>query len=694
MRAAYLLWADDAHIDRLIKSGINTLLIPDYNTPPVPVETPEMPSHARTLDIIGRFKHRALLLLVPVWFQNWFDLPDDQQFTDKQSKRWKRTPCPTSVAYFEKRFDVPLDLYHNNKIDGVVWDIENYAAPGVVDFYNKGLMPTCYCDRCNEIVKDNGNLYQAHRELWHRYMEEFKVKGVTPYSRPWVLDLFPLDTMWFSQTTYEEADWWKLFKIMARWNGQEPKSIGGAWLEKHKDKEVVAYAQSLVGTALPVDFTGYWFYTHSRLTKEDKPCPGPYCGPMQDVFFDDLKKVSGGEQMVCRYKEQIDLELKKCRENIFKILDGCDCSEPSLGGCHPEYEGRGDHPDFPDDKPTEGEKFDHHWYLSKYKDVAENDCYKDKPFAHYYHHGKAEGRKPYPETNDGFTMFVPAGQPSLLFEGGDNGIVTVDRFDHVYMAEGDVFVNINKYETAFFVCHNGKNPMDKKAWQFYRGTRGKTYGLVSFQGDLLSLQSDKGSGFEGTQNARFFNVATGWRSNNTLQKMINPLGVNWFFVQLGRENEFMPDPDEVMIGCLTYRIKGDRDFHTPITLFKGDPYHLKSFRKVGECEGLIGPRSGHATTCSITYVKEHDKYVATLGDWSQSIVHQFIADKLLGPYRETRSDLFKPPMKRHKINDKPAGYSGVFTSTFFKRSGQWYEVLSGHRDADDDNTWIRKVVAK
>jgi len=58
----------------------------------------------------------------------------------------------------------------------------------------------------------------------------------------------------------------------------------------------------------------------------------------------------------------------------------------------------------------------------------------------------------------------------------------------------------------------------------------------------------------------------------------------------------------------------------------------------------------------------------------------------------------------HNINDKPTGYPGVFTSkindqpadspsvfisTLFKRDKQWYEVLSG-----DDNTWIRKVVAK
>jgi len=176
--------------------------------------------------------------------------------------------------------------------------------------------------------------------------------------------------------------------------------------------------------------------------------------------------------------------------------------------------------------------------------------------------------------------------------------------------------------------------------------------------------------------------------------MISYFGVNWFAVQFGKENEFAPNQNEVIIGCVTYKNKGDRDFYTPVRLYAGDPYRLQSFVTLGTCKGLTGPRNGRATTCSITYVKEHDKYVATLGDWSQSVVHQFIADELLGPYKGTRSEYFKPPMKRHRIEDKPAGYSGVFTSTFFKRAGQWYEVLSGHRHADDDNTWIRKVIAK
>lgn len=399
--------------------------------------------------------------------------------------------------------------------------------------------------------------------------------------------------------------------------------------------------------------------------------------------------------MTCTKKEEIKTILKRCYDDIFSILNDCDCedtpSEPD--DCHPEYKGKGDHPDFPDDKPTQGERFDHHWYLKKNQDIANDNCYGDKPFAHYYHHGKAEGRKPYPEES-GFTRFVPFSQPSLLFKGGDNGIVTVDRFDNVFMAEGDVFVGNNKYETAFFVCGPDYHPMDKRVWGFIRGTSGKTYGLVSFKGDLLSLQSDKGSGFEGTQNVRFYNPATGWRSNNTLQQMVNKRGVNWFFVQFGKENEFAPNPDEVIIGCLEYKNKGDRDFYTPVQLYAGNPYRLQSFVLLGNCGGIIGPRGGHATTCSITYVKEYDKFIATLGDWSQSIVYQFVSNKLFMPYKRTRMDFFNPPVKRHRIEDKPAGYSGVFTSTFFKRGDQWYEVLSGHRHKDDDNTWIRRVVAK
>ena len=67
--------------------------------------------------------------------------------------------------------------------------------------------------------------------------------------------------------------------------------------------------------------------------------------------------------------------------------------------CHPEWAGKGNHPNFPNDKPVEGEGFDHHWYLREYPDVAQDKCYGNRPYGHYCVFGRNEGRRPYPEVD-------------------------------------------------------------------------------------------------------------------------------------------------------------------------------------------------------------------------------------------------------------------------------------------------------
>jgi len=696
MRAAYLLWADDNHVERLIKSGVDTLLIPDYNTPPVPIETPEMPSHQRTLDIINKFQGRAEMLIVPIYFQNWFDLPKNQQFISSDGRSWSRTPCPTSAEFFERRFNALSDLYYTGHIDGVVWDLENYAALGVTGFYSEDDMPECHCQRCYKYKDDGADLYEIHRGLWHEYMIDIDIKGMMPYSNPWVVGLFPSDTIWFCEATYEEADYWKLLKISIELGDNPPEASAGVWLEKHSDNNVIDYAESLINDDLPVNFSRYWFYTHSRLTDESKPCPGPYCGPMKNIFYEDLKKVSGGEQMGCKYWGEIDTIMQRCKADIAEVCGNCDCEHEQPEDCYPEYEGQGDHPDYPNDMPTSGERFDHDWYLGTNEDIAESECFHDKPYAHYYHFGKDEGRKPYRPDPDKFRVLNPSSVAVKLIDGGDNGVVTVADNGDVYMAEGDVFVGPTKYETAIFVCRMGDNPMVKSNWEFVKGTSGKTYGLLWFKGMLLSLQSDSGSGFEGTQNCRVWDVFSGWRSNNTLQSIINGRGVNWFFVNKGPGYQHSYQPDTVDIGCMQYANVGDRDFKTPVLLYRGDPHRLQTFELIGPAVGLDGPRNNYTTTCSITYFDWTKQYVSVLGDWAKSVNYQFVTqqDNVRGPYFTAKSDVFVPPMIRHEISEAPSGYSGAFTGNFFERGGIIYEVISGHRHKDDDNTWIRSVIGQ
>lgn len=697
MRSVYLLWADDNHIDRLINSGIDTLLIPDYNSPPAPLETPEMPSYQRTLEIIDRYRNLAKIIIIPAWFQSWFNLPSEQMFTNEAGGAWTRTPCPTSVEYFDSRFAHLHDLNNRGLIDGVLWDVENYAGPGIAGFFSEDDMPQCYCERCRQHTRNGADLYDVHKQLWRTNLTNFHIVGTTPYSNPWVLGLFPKDVIWFSQSTYEEVDRWKLIRTAAEWD-TPPIAHAGAWLEKHSDDSVVEYAESLMSSDLPIDFSGNWYYTHSRLTTDDNPnirCPGPYCGPMEDVFYDNLKELSGGGQVGCSHWDEIDGILQRCRADIAKVCGDCECDQPEPEDCYPEYHGKGDNPKYPNDRPTNGAKFDHDWYLSQNAGVATSECFKDKPYAHYIHFGKSEGRLPYP-TQTKVRKFIHTGKPSLLFDGGDNGVVTVAGNGDVYMAEGDIFVGTAKYETAIFVCRFGSDPMKQSSWTFLRGTSGKCYGLLVFKGKLLALQSDKGSGFTGTQNCRIWDVMTGWRSNNTLQDIIDHKGVNWFFVNKGWGYEDSWQEDTVDIGYMRYVNSGDRDFKTPISIVRGDPLKLQTFFKVGDAAGLSGPVDNRATTCSITYLKDSSQYISYLGYWSQSILYQFStqADNVLGPYTLVGEEKFSPPMERHRISDSPEGYSGVFTGNLFYMSGEYYEVDSGHRHKDDDTTWITKVIPK
>ena len=295
--------------------------------------------------------------------------------------------------------------------------------------------------------------------------------------------------------------------------------------------------------------------------------------------------------------------------------------------------------------------------------------------------------------------FKVVGSPNQLLVGHDNGVTTVGN-GKIFMITGDGFVGQTKYETAIFyldrdIGPHGIGPMGAGNWKFMRGTSGKCYGALVFKGDLLLAQSDEGSGYDGALNCRIWNVTKNRRSQKTLQSLFHN-GMNWFFVQKGPDYENSYQADTVDIGCVEFATPGyaahNKNFRTPVRMWRGDPNDVNSFKYLGKLEGVIGRRNGWGTTASLTYISEFRRYVFVLGDWTVSENQYFVsqADNVLGPYRLFKWDKFSPPMKR--INVEGGQWSGVFTGNFAKDGDQWLEFLSGHRGPPADSTWIRKVV--
>lgn len=301
--------------------------------------------------------------------------------------------------------------------------------------------------------------------------------------------------------------------------------------------------------------------------------------------------------------------------------------------------------------------------------------------------------------------FVPAGESKLLWQGHDNAPVTMAADGTLYTATGDGFWPIggrNKYETCLFKLPNGKDPMNPGHWEFIRGTRGKCYGIVCVGNKLYLFQSDKGSGWEGMQDCRIWDVFADKRSE-TFQKHLAGDGANWFAVQKGPgyKNSYHAD-NIVDVGCVTFAGVGHGQHHanfkTPIKLWRGDIRNIKSFRRIGIADGINGPRNYWTTTMSIAYIPERKQYVSGGGDWTASQIYQSVSqnDSVIGPYTRKDIDDFKPPMTRDSYKDGTR-WSGVFTSSYFCVRGQWYQMLSGHNPSGklnrDDSVHIRTVKA-
>jgi len=294
---------------------------------------------------------------------------------------------------------------------------------------------------------------------------------------------------------------------------------------------------------------------------------------------------------------------------------------------------------------------------------------------------------PPPELLPKIKKLQPYGKHFKIIEGGDNGVTTQDKAKGTWNVIGDVFFGTKKHGTGYYYLSPGNDPTVKTNWIPKFGTEGKAYGAICKNGVFWSLQTPKGSTWVGSQNCQIINWSTGKKSR-TLQSVLNPKGVNWFFAQRGYNSEGPPEWKQVQIGCLEWKKQKTNEFKTPVKMYQGYIEDLSTFKYIGDVQGLVGPRSEYAATCSITYLPERNQWVAFLGDWTTSIIYQFVSDHIMGPFKRVDEYKFSPPMERHQNGGQ---WSGCFTATLFRYNGEWVMCWSGHGHEKDDNTFVVKL---
>jgi len=298
MKAAYILWPNFEFLDKLVDSGIDTLLVCAHDLPwgksSGYYDTKEI-----VVQTISRYKASCKIFLVPLWVRDpiYYTVPDTQQWQTQDGRYLRKTPCPTSSAYISSRVTPAVDFYQEHHLDGLIWDLEHLTPPQykseIVPFY-KGKLPTerCWCVQCRNYGLED--LWKVHAYLILEYLVQagIPIHGQMPYSYGWTMRQFPGDLHHFTEETYKKGiDCWEWWKWERSWKKAEvsPKVSPGIWCEYLKtEQNLIRYIK------LNLEKYGhFWLYSHEFFGNK---IPNPHVdypmrGPATDWFFDELRKI-------------------------------------------------------------------------------------------------------------------------------------------------------------------------------------------------------------------------------------------------------------------------------------------------------------------------------------------------------------------------------------------------------------------
>lgn len=297
IKAFYCLWPNYKYIDKLVNSGIDTIIVTTHDLP-FDKESCYYDSEQTVIETILRYRSRCQILLSPLWIRDpiYYDIPKDQQWTDQNGNKVKETPCPLNTNYIRSRVIPAISFAQEYKCNGIIWDLEHlgyHINPSQnIPFYSK-FSPEyrCYCDECKKY--NNEDLWKTHAGLIKTLLSTsgINIHGQFPYSSGWTMRQFPGTLLHFTENTYKEkVGFCELLKWKRSYKKYQvdPKIIPGIWCEYFREDKLIEYIKKL-----KKEFGGFWLYSHEYFGNKI-PNPHmdyPYPGPASDWFFQELKKI-------------------------------------------------------------------------------------------------------------------------------------------------------------------------------------------------------------------------------------------------------------------------------------------------------------------------------------------------------------------------------------------------------------------
>lgn len=269
VRGMYVIWGDENYINKMLDSGINTLLF-SYQNHLGNDKNPYYQSATRTVELSWNITKPCVKLLNPHWFRSWDKVPDNSfAFMNKRGDILNSTPCIANKTYIQFYMNHLCETAQRAGMQGIIIDFEEYdkfvIGSGVIDIFT-GKRP-CYCDSCKSqgIAGDYSKQFKIFAKNSLEVLSSFDVTyGQMPYKKD-LHSIFPSGkNWWYSEDSYggiEPFEVWRdrMFNITNR-----AKYAAGIWAERFSAENLLEAILD-AGSCPFVD--GYWIFNAARFSK-------------------------------------------------------------------------------------------------------------------------------------------------------------------------------------------------------------------------------------------------------------------------------------------------------------------------------------------------------------------------------------------------------------------------------------------
>ena len=296
MRGMYVIWPDFDYIDKAIDSGINTLLVSCYNYPDDGIVNSGFDSYQTSMSVIERYRKQVRCLLIPSYIRQWNPIPIGQQFISK-GVVYPTTPCPNSYPYINSRMIPALELLQEGKIDGVIFDFEQYD--GGINYLNE--KNKCECPNCIDLSWKKQ--WENNKKMMATLYRPNEM-GYMPYKNYWGIKRLNADEIsYYDEDYYAGYNWktkfqtWRNKWINKIFHGVSYKLYPGVWLEILSEDDFFDSLNKISKSKL---YDGWWIYPQKRMSRNSGISPeqvqsfinifGQYdISLVNDMFFSKLK---------------------------------------------------------------------------------------------------------------------------------------------------------------------------------------------------------------------------------------------------------------------------------------------------------------------------------------------------------------------------------------------------------------------